>query len=158
MLQLPDITGPRVFHQLTPRLPAQPFDRFLVFPAIQPLEMIGQHQDILSPLTQRWYGYLYGIDPIEQVLPETPLAHQLTQIGVGGADQTNIDRDRFHRSQTGDMTFLYSRQQFRLHRQGQVTDLVQKERTTGGHLHPSRLRPSGIREGSFLIAEQLTLK
>jgi len=40
----------------------QPFDRFLVFPAIQPLEMIGQHQDILSPLTQRWYGYLYGIE------------------------------------------------------------------------------------------------
>ena len=77
MLQLPDITGPRVFHQLTPRLPAQPFDRFLYF-RLYTSEMIGQHQDILSPLTQRWYGYLYGIDPIEQVLPETPLAHQLT--------------------------------------------------------------------------------
>ena len=148
MLQLPDITGPRVFHQLTPRLPAQPFDRFLVFPAIQPLEDRPASRYPL-PAHAAWYGYLYGIDPIEQVLPETPLAHQLTQIGVGGADQTNIDRDRFHRSQTGDMTFLYSRQQFRLHRQGQVTDLVQKERTTGGHLHPSRLRPSASVKAPF---------
>ena len=51
MLELTDIAWPRVFHQLGSGLTVQAVDRLLIFPAIKRQKMLGQKQDIVSPLT-----------------------------------------------------------------------------------------------------------
>ena len=51
MLELTDIARPGIFHQLGSGLTVQAVDRLLIFPAIMCQKMLGQKQDIVSPLT-----------------------------------------------------------------------------------------------------------
>ena len=53
---------------------------------------------------------------------------------------------------------LQQPQQLHLHRQGEVANLIEKERASGRQLYPARFPRRGAGEGTFLVAEELGLE
>lgn len=158
MLQFADISRPGVAHKFSFGFTGQPPYLFLVFPVISVQEMFGQQEYILSAFTQRRNMQFDGIDAVKQILPELSFLYQFSQICIGGTDQPDIDIYGTDCAQTGDAPLLDSCQKLGLHGQWQVSDLIQEKCSSRSHFHSSGLGLAGIRESTFLITEELTLK
>jgi len=64
---------------------------------------------------------------MKQVPPKCILLHEVFQIAMCGHDNPNIYTDRLVATDALDFTFLQHTKQFRLHRDGHVTNLVQEQ-------------------------------
>ena len=67
--------------------------------------MVGEHPDVLNPLTQPRHMQFDYVDPVEQILAELPPVNQLPQVLVGGAQNPYINRNFLVRSPTGRTDF-----------------------------------------------------
>ena len=54
--------------------------------------MLRQQRDVIRPLAQRRHHQRQDVEPIVQVLAETPFADRLAQAHVGGGNDTDVDR------------------------------------------------------------------
>ena len=61
-------------------------------------------------------------------------------------------------AQPTDLSLLDGGEQLGLHRQREVTYLVEKQRTACGYFHTSCLGLAGIGKGAFLVAKQLAFE
>ena len=55
--------------------------------------MSGQAWDVLAPVPERRELDLDDPEPVEEVLPEAPLADLLAEVGVRGRDDPDVDRN-----------------------------------------------------------------
>src|SRR5215472_11155744 len=76
---------------------------------------------------------------------------------IGRADNARTRIDRLFAPDTGEGALLEQAQQLRLHRERQLTDLVEKQDPITGALDISVMSGLGAGEGALLVAEQLAL-
>src|SRR5262249_43495602 len=155
VLQLPDVSGPRVgFEQLralhadATELPSSSRRESID-------EVLDQEWDVLAPFTQGWDADGKDVQAIEQVLPETPLRDLRLQISVRGTDDTNVGRQGLAAPDSLELLFLEHTEQLGLRLDGKLGDLVEEERSTVGQLEPSEATLQRAGEGSLLVTEQL---
>ena len=88
-----------------------------------------QRRNIVAPLAQRRQHQGKNIDAMKQILPEFLLAHARFQIAMRRHHDANVHRDRLIAADALDFAFFEHAQQFRLHVQRHVADLVEKNRS-----------------------------
>jgi hypothetical protein len=103
-----------------------------------------QRQDLAAALAQRRNGQRDAVQPVVQVLPESPRCDLRLQIAVRGRDEAHVDRTRLDAADALDLLRLDHAQQRRLQLGRHVADLVEEDRAAGRRLQspPSpRSRP-----------------
>ena len=129
-----------------------------IFSRINLQKIFCQQNDILSTLTQRRKMQLDGIQSIEEILSECSLAHLLTQISIRSRQNPHIHMAHLIGTNALSLPLLNHRQEFLLHRQVQISNLIQKESTAIRRLNSSFLRIPGIRKRPLLVSEKLALE
>jgi hypothetical protein len=122
------------------------------------LEEGEAHQigDVLGALAQRRHAQHGGrIEPHVQVGAEAPLAHQRSQILVGGRHQLGGRRARARIAQAGDHAALEHEEELPLQLEVEVGDLVEKERPAVGLLEDARVVLDGAGVGAPPRAEEM---
>ncbi|MNZ99103.1 hypothetical protein D3C78_1184140 [compost metagenome] len=84
-----------------------------------------------------------------------PLANAVGQMPVGGGDDAHIHMQRLIRAQALYFTVLQGTQQFGLHAQGQLTDLIKKQGAAIGRVKAPGTITASTGKGAFDMAEQL---
>src|SRR3972149_3863649 len=80
-----------------------------------------------------------AVDPVEEVLPDPPPLGLFPQVAVRGADEADVRGERLHPAHPLERAILQDPEEFRLHGEGAVPDLVQEE---GSSAMPVRPPPS----------------
>jgi hypothetical protein len=127
-------------------------------PLVSQWRASARYRDVLRPFPQRRQADREGVDPVVEVLPEASFSYQQVEWPVGGGDEAEIDLDRLVAAEPFDAVLLERAQQLGLGEQGEVADLVEKQRAAVGQLQPSELALLGAGEGPFFVAEQLGLE
>ena len=117
-------------------------------------ELPEQQIDVRLALPQGRHGYLNGIEPVIQVLPEFPLRYCIEQIHVRGGDYPYVRLADFGRAHPYIFTRLKHSEQLRLGRQRKFSDLVEEQCSAVGLLEIalSRLYRTGKR--TFFMTEK----
>ncbi len=156
-LELADVARPVVAQQPFGGLGRQLLgvERQAVGGAVAADEPRRQHRDVHRPLLERRQPDREGVHPVEQVLAEAALAHELVERAVGGRDQPEVDVDRLAAAQPLEAALFEDAQDLGLRHQRQVADLVEEEGAAVGQLEPARLALVRAGEGALLVAEDL---
>ena len=93
-----------------------------------------QQRDVVPPFAQGRQMNADALDSIVQILAKFLRLHHLTEIAIGGADQTDIHPDRVVAAEPHDLAILQNTQQLRLHRPWHIADFVHEERAAVGVL------------------------
>ena len=147
-----------MFQQLLLGRCPQPHIAHTVFPRINLQEIFCQQNDILSTITQRWKMKLDGIQAIKEVLPECSFSHLLTQRDIRSRQNPHIYPAHLIGTNALSLPLLNHRQKFLLHRQVQISNLIQKESSAIRRLNSSFLRIPGIRKRPLLVSEKFALE
>jgi hypothetical protein len=119
---------------------------------------VGEQGLVLHPLPERGHADGKGIEAIVGIAPERAGTHRAGQVSVGGAHHPEVGGQRLDRADPAVGAGLQQAQQLRLHRGGQLADLVEVEGAAACRLHEARLAVARARERPFLVAEQLALE
>jgi hypothetical protein len=120
-------------------------------------EAKGEGGDVLASLAQRRQVDLDDLQPVVEVLAETPFAHLALEVAVGRGDDAHVDGERLGAAHPLEGALLQDPQHLRLRLRGHVADLVEEDRAAVRGLEapdPARL---GAGERPLLVAEQLAL-
>ena len=82
---------------------------------------------VLAPPPQRRNADREHVQPIEQILAEAALAHQLDEVAVGGGNDAHVNLDGLASADRIDLAMLDGAQELRLGRVRQFADFVEKE-------------------------------
>ena len=94
------------------------------------------------------------MQPVEQVLAERAVLHEVEQLAVGRRNDADVDLDRLAAADRLDGAFLQRAQQLYLRGQRQLADLVEKQRAAGGFDELAHVAFGGAGEGALLVTEQ----
>src|SRR5215471_18746424 len=86
ILQLAHVSGPMIAHQHIDRRRRDPLDVLAVLQSVFLEEMIGKKQHVGFSLSEGRHKYSKHIEPIVEILPESPFANRLFQVFVGGGN------------------------------------------------------------------------
>ncbi len=95
------------------------------------------------------------MQPIEQIVLEPALVHELTQVAVGRRDDSNVHPLGPFRAERLDFAFLEDPQQLGLKAGAHRSDLVEKDRAPVGQGKLAFLRRGRVGERAFEMAEEL---
>ena len=99
------------------------------------------------------------IQPVEQILTEKLLSHQLFQVPVGGGDDPHVDGDDLGATQPDNIFFLEHTEKPPLIGVVHLRDLVQKQSPAMGRLKDAGFPLLGCSgERSFHVAEKLAFQ
>ena len=127
--------------------------------AVVAVEKIGdQFRKIGNPFTQRWHVQIDDIDAIEQVGTEGSVGDFFFQLTIRGADHAHFDLLVFLGADAAELAILEQLQQLRLQTHVEFGDFIEEQRAAMRHLNSTGLGAEGAGEGSFFIAEKLTLE
>ncbi len=94
VLQLSDVSGPVIGQHGADGGRADADDAFVHPPGVFVGEVIGEQQNIISPLAQCGESDGENIDAVVQIVPELPVAQCFFQIAIGGTNDSDIRMDR----------------------------------------------------------------
>src|SRR4030067_910312 len=103
-------------------------------------ELPGQRKNPLPPRPQGREMDGDAVDPVVEVLPEPPSLDLFPQVAVRGADEADVRGERLHPAHPLERAILQDPEEFRLHGEGDVPDLVQAEGSSVRQFEPPRLR------------------
>ena len=86
-----------------------------------------------------------AVEPVIQVFAEQAFGDAFAQVAVGGADELDIDGDRFAAAERRHHAFLEHAQQARLQRERHVADFIEEQRAAVGLQDLADARPSCAR-------------
>ena len=89
-------------------------------------KMVGQQRDIFRPLSQRRQDNRKHMQPIIEVLAETPRAGRERKIRIGRGDYADIDRHGLHASNPIDESVFQHAKEFGLRLKRQLRNFIQK--------------------------------
>ncbi len=120
--------------------------------------MVGQHQDVATPLAQRGHLDVDDVDPVEEVLAESLLRHLVLQVAVGRGQDPGVEPDFGVSTDRPDRALLERAQELGLHPGRHLSDLVEEEGPARGLQEEPQSRLTGIREGPLHVTEELALE
>ena len=119
---------------------------------------IAEHRDIGGPLAERGQPDRERVDAVIEVLAKAAVANELVERPIGRGDQAEVHLHGTLSAETFESTILEDAKQLGLRDEGQIADLVQKQRAAIGELDAARLAIMRARECAFLVAEDFRLK
>ena len=96
-------------------------------------------------------------EPVVQVLAEELARHQALEVAARRGDEPDVAVQLLVRADAGERALLEEPEQLHLHRDGEVADLVQEERTAVRRLGAPDAPLARVGEGALLVAEELGL-
>src|SRR6266513_1317149 len=157
IFQLPDVPGPGMGAQLAVHFGCQRRHRQTVLPGESLEHRLSDAAEIVAPLPQGRQPEHDAAQAEVEILPESRLAHALSEMLVGRRQNAYVDRPRFRPSDPADLLVLQYTQQLGLQAERQVADLVEEQRAAVRHLEQPGLGGMGVRKGAALVTEQLGL-
>ena len=118
----------------------------------------AQWEDVFHSLPQWGEFEGHDVQTEKQVFTECAARHLLLEVTVGGRDKAEVYLNVVHATHATERAFLQDPQQFGLHHQIQITDLVQKHRPSLGLFEEAQLPLVGAGECATLVAEELALE
>src|SRR3954469_7304303 len=94
---------------------------------------------------------------MEEILPELLFAHSGLEIAVSRDHNAHIHRNRLVSANALDLALLQYAQQFRLHIQRHIADLVEENRSAISLLELSNVPARCAGERSFFVAKEFRL-
>ena len=158
VLKLPDVSRPRVSPQQLDGVPTQRDITPAHLGRERPHERVGQEQHVVSSFPEWGQVHVEDAQPVEEIVAEPPGRHLGHQVTVGGGDQAEIGLERRGPPDPLELSLLKHSEELDLHRGGELSDLVEEERSVGRQLEASGLLPVRPGEGAALVAEQLGLE
>ena len=118
-------------------------------------EVLDEHQDVVSPLSQRRHLDGEHVEAIKEVLAKASIGHSGGQVTVGRRDHSNVDFDRLCSPDSLELSLLQDSQERDLCVGRKFTHFIEKDRAAMSLFEAAEppLRRSG--EGAFLVAKQL---
>ena len=120
-------------------------------------EMAGQNRDVVQPFAQGRHLQRVDAEAVIEVGAEAALAHLDRQDAIGGGDDAHVDMMKAVGADPLHLAELHGAQQLGLDRQGQLPDLVQKERAAMGQFELAGAVGRRAGEGAAHMAEQFGL-
>ena len=117
--------------------------------------MVGQHQDVVFPITQGGKMNTEDGESVVEIYSETAIPDHLLQVSIGGRDQADVGPERRRSAHPLVLALLQDTQKLGLDRGRQLADLVEEQRTARGELEAAALELVGSGEGAALMAEEL---
>src|SRR5882757_1393041 len=105
-------------------------ERLSHLPAKSSNKILDEQGNIGRPFAQCGHRDRYDIQPIEQVLTEFPLAHELFEIAMCCCDHPDVHGDRLVAPNTLDFVLLEHAQQSDLYVYWQIADFIKENCTT----------------------------
>ena len=154
VLQFTDIAGEVVGQQGVDQAAAEAGNVPLVPLAVALQEVVHQQRDVFPAFTQA--GNLDGvyIEAVEQILAETPGAHFVAQLNVGGGYQPYVHANGFVAPDPFDLAFLQGAQDLALGVQAEGDDFVEEQGAAVGAFEAPRAAAVGTGEGAPFHAEE----
>src|SRR5207302_10024706 len=114
VLELPDVTGPRVCHQQLPSVAAQPR-----LPLAHPLaqaadELLGEEHHVLAALAQRRQVNREHAEPVVEIVAELAVRHGVGEVPVGGDDEAKVGLERRGAADALELVLLEDTEKFGL--------------------------------------------
>ena len=94
------------------------------------------------------------IQAVEQVFTETAIAHHVFQVQVGGCEDAHVSAAGDRVAHALILFVLDKPQQLGLQREGEIADLVEKQRTAVRLIHSAQGAFTGAGECAAAMAEQ----
>src|SRR5690348_13940909 len=120
--------------------------------------MMHEEWDVSYAFTKRRHLDGENTQPVIEVAPELVVCDHPFQITMGRRHQPDVDLLCPRTPQALEFPLLQDTQELGLKFQGDVTDLVQKQRALVGQLHPAGLLRYRAGEGAALVAKQFAFK
>ena len=117
-------------------------------------EVLHQHRNVLFPLPQRGHLERKDVQPVKEILAESPSGRSIDQIAVRGSDDANVDVNGLSSPNALQFPFLQDPQQCYLHVGRQFAHLVEKYRPVVGQFEAAKPLLQGSREGALFVSEQ----
>ena len=121
-------------------------------------EVLDQDGNVLAALPQGGHGDLEDVQPVIEVLAKPTVGEHLSEVAIRGADHPDIDTQRPAAAEWPELPLLQHTQQFRLHREGKVPDLIEEQAPAVGQLEQALAIAVGTREGAADVPEKLALQ
>ena len=121
-------------------------------------EVARQGLDVLFAFAQRRDMKRDDADAVVEVLAELPRLDHALEVAISGGDQTHVHRHIDGPAQRTQFALLQDPQQFGLHQQARISDLVKKEGAAVRRFDDALLVGVCPGEGSLEIPEQLALE
>src|SRR5438874_11019298 len=116
--------------------------------------MMHEERDVSYALPKRRHLDGENTQPVIEVAPELVICDHPFQITMGRRHQPDGDLLRPRTPQALELPLLQDTQELGLELQGDVTDLVQKQRALVGQLHPAELLDDRSGAGTSLVPKQ----
>ena len=158
VIELADVARPWMIEE---RLECRGFEtgqRLAVTLGMLPEKIRGERRDVFAPLPQRRQANFDGVDPEQQVLPETSSGHFVAENRVRRRHDADVDVAGARGADALEVARFEDAQQLRLKIDRHVRDLVEEECASVGHLESADAVGLGIGEGAFDMTEELALE
>src|ERR1700685_281162 len=120
--------------------------------------MPSQQGNVVFALSQRRYAPGQDIQPIIEVVAETPSLELNREFPIRGRDDSHIDFTRRIVADAFVLALLKHAQEFWLHFERQVSDLIEKDRAPVSELKSPRPVAQSAGEGTSYVTEELALE
>ena len=114
-----------------------------------------EQADVVAALAQRRHLDGKNVEPVIEILAEFAFPRRLLEIAIGGGDHANVDFLRPRAAHGLKLPFLQHAQQLDLEVDGQLADLVEKDRATVGERKATFALFCRAGKGALFMAEQL---
>src|SRR5215470_9556822 len=158
VLQLADVSGPRMAHEPFHDLQWNRLDAAAETPGMLRDEVAYEQRDVLGPLAERGKVDRKDVQPVVEVRAELPILDQLLERTVRRGDDPDVAPDRLCASHPLERVLLEDAKELRLELQRQIADLVEEQRTPVRELEAADPSCDGTGERPALVAEELALE
>ena len=156
VFQFADVAWPVIAHHHIDGGRGEPTDGLVVLGVHLADEMLRQHDDIRTAVLEFWKIDGEDVQAIVEVFAEFSLRHQFLQIPAGRGNDAHVALEFLVAAHPRKGALLDVAQKLDLHRQRDVADLVQKERSAIGGLGASDASGEGASEGALFVAKEFT--
>src|SRR5262249_25552971 len=154
VVELPDVTGPRVGADGGASGAIERLDRQAVRGARPGQKAISESVDVASPLAEWRHIERQHGETMVEVLAKAALADGHSQILVGRDQDRHAHRLGSGGTETAYTSFFHRLQELGLKSWGEEADLVEEQCAVVGRLEQTRLALPGVGERAALVAEQ----
>src|SRR5262249_28709228 len=137
------ITRPRVGADLAPCAVRESIDLLMILESEFLEKMLGEHQNVASPGSERGHLYIHYVQPIIKIFSKLSIRYRLSEIAVGSGDNSHIHGHRLVPPNPLELAVLKNVQELDLCGRRDFSDLIQKQRSTVGLLEATRTAPVG---------------
>jgi hypothetical protein len=158
VVQLADVPRPRIREQRRDGPAREAWRGYAVFRRELCDELQDQRPDVGASFAQRGDRECDALDAIEEVGPEGTASDAVLEGPQGRGDEADVSGDLGVAAHAHESAVFEEPEELGLHRQRQLTDLVEEQSAPRRSFHLSSGELVGAGEGPALVAEELALE